>query len=191
MRDRAADRLEHGPVAVDQRDRRVDDRAGGDAGARHDQRNGNELLVHHRLAPQSPAAEIVAVVGRVDHPGRARQPRRLEGREDLADIVVEEADEGIVGGDRAPDRQLVGEEVVVVHDRPERPDGRVPRVPRPRRRAGASACAPADRAHRTRAVRSAESAAARARRTAPTASRSRARPSVAIHRQAAAVMARS
>ena len=129
-RHRAADRLDDGAVAVDQRNRRVHDLALCHAGTGDDERHRGQLVVHHRLAPQSPAAEVLAVVGRVDDAGGVRQSGRVESGEDLSDIVVEEAHQRIVGCDGEPHGVEILEVVVIVHDGPQRLHRRVPHASR-------------------------------------------------------------
>ena len=109
-----AQRLEEGGVEVDQRDRGLDLLAGGDAVARHDQRDRGRLVVHHGLAPEAAVAEVVAVVGGVDHPRGRGEAGLLQRAEQLADVVVEERDHAVVGGERHAGL-LVVEEVGVVH----------------------------------------------------------------------------
>ena len=113
---RHADRLEDGRVAVDQRDRCPDPPAARHAAPLQDQRHADRLLVHVGLAPEGAAAEVVAVIARVDDERVLAQAARLERAQDLADVVVEEGDHAVIRRDRHADVGLVPEMVLVVLD---------------------------------------------------------------------------
>ena len=64
--------------------------AGGYPFARDDQRHLGRFLVHRRLAPQAPGAEIVAVIAGVQHSGRIVEAHGFKRRQDLANLLVQE-----------------------------------------------------------------------------------------------------
>ena len=74
---------------------------------RDDERHRGGLLVHRGLAPQPPAAEVVAVVARVEHRRGIGQAGGVERGQHLADLLVEERAQPVVTGHSAPDEVLV------------------------------------------------------------------------------------
>ena len=68
-----------------------------------DKRNAGDLLVHGRLAPQPACAEIVAVVGCVEHARIFSQSGHIERAQHLADVVVEERAQAVIRRDRFPE----------------------------------------------------------------------------------------
>ena len=87
--------------------------AGGYPLARDDQRHPGRFLVHRRLAPQATRSEIVAVIAGVEHPGTLGQPRGFEGRQHLADLLVQERAKPPVAR-QAPAHLVFAVEVIVV-----------------------------------------------------------------------------
>ena len=71
--------------------RRFDFHALRNVGALDDERHAGDFFVHRRLAPQPARAEIVAVIGRIEHARIAGEPDSLERAQHLADVVVEKS----------------------------------------------------------------------------------------------------
>ena len=94
------DAVDDGGEGIDERDGLTADDTRGHLGAGHDHRYTGQLLVHVGFAPQSARAEVVAVIAGVDDARVAGEAVVLERLQEPADIVVDEADETEIGGNR-------------------------------------------------------------------------------------------
>src|SRR5689334_14890786 len=97
---RQADAVDDGRKAIDQGYRLATDNLGWNFGTCHQHRHGGRFLIHIGFAPQSAAAEIVAVVAGVDDARAAGQIEVLERLQQAPDVVIDEAHEPEVGGNR-------------------------------------------------------------------------------------------
>ena len=109
---RNAARLQDCRVGVDMSDRDVTRRSFRDVLPRHDPRHACGFLVHRRLAPEPAGPNVVAVIAGVHDARRVHQLAFAQARDNLSDVVVEKADEPVIGGDGDTHLFLVEEFVV-------------------------------------------------------------------------------
>ena len=107
------DAIDDGREAVDQRYRLAAGDTLGTSGPAMIIGTAGQLLVHVGLAPQPARAEVVAVVAGVDDARVAGEAVVLERLHQPADVVVDEADEAEVGGDRLAHLGRIVEALVV------------------------------------------------------------------------------
>lgn len=97
---RDAEQIEHGRHDVDDAHRLRDRRAGRNAGAAHDPRDLQLLLVRAEAVPDEPVlAERLAVVGQHDDERVVGEAETIELGEEVRDLVVDLADRAVVGVD--------------------------------------------------------------------------------------------
>ena len=99
---RRAYAFDDGREAIDQLGRLMADKALWHLGPRENHRHAGGFLVHRRFTPQATCAEIVAMVARIENPRTVCETGRGERVDELADVVVDKADEPEIGGQGAP-----------------------------------------------------------------------------------------